>query len=129
MRTVIAALGVLLALPVNAGGSFDVAIEFEPIRKQIPDLWQALSNSLELQQSGWASRIGENVNPALGGARLGPYCLLAKPKGSTGPYTLEICFNTDYLWFDARGNESSLTEASRVEERFVSVEIKPWRDK
>ena len=129
MRIAIAALTTLLALSANAGGSFDVGIEFEPIRKQIPELWQALSSSLEMQQSGWANRIGVNVNPTLGGTRLGPYCLLGKPKGSAGPYTLQVCFNTEYLWLDARGNKSTLAEASRVEEKFVSVEITPWRDK
>jgi hypothetical protein len=129
LRAIVAALCLLFALSARAIGSFQVGIEFEPIRKQIPELWRALSESLELQQSGWANRIGKDVNPRLGGMRLGPYCVLGKPKGASGPYTLKVCFNTEYLWFDAAGNKSTLEEATRVEERFVSVDIEPWRDK
>lgn len=129
MRAIIAALCLPLALSAKADGSFQVDVEFEPIRKQIPALWRALADSLELQRSGWANRIGNGVNPRLGGTRLGPYCVLGRPKGTAGPYSLKVCFNTEYLWFDAAGKKSTLEEATRVEERFVSVDIEPWREK
>jgi hypothetical protein len=129
LRSIVAALCLPIAFSASAAGSFQVGIEFEPIRKQIPELWRALSDSLLLQQSGWANRIGDNVNPRLGGTRIGPYCLLGKPKQTPGPNTLKVCFNTEYLWFDAAGNRSTLEDATRVEERFLSIDIEPWNDK
>lgn len=127
MRLLVLAVFLSISTPSVAGGSFDVNIELKPITNQIPELWQYLTSTLELQQSGWASRIGNEVNPRLGGTRIGPYCLLAKPKTANGPYTMEVCFNTEQLWLDSQGKNCALDRASRVEERFVSVEIKPWR--
>ncbi|WP_163839528.1 hypothetical protein [Pseudoxanthomonas sacheonensis] len=129
MRSLLFAVFLVVSTPAAAGGSFDAHLELKPITNQIPELWQVLTGSLELQQSGWASRIGNEVNPQLGGTRVGPYCLLAKPKSASGPYTLEVCINTEQIWLDSHGKKSTLGQASRVEERFVSVEIKPWRER
>ena len=108
-----------------AGGSFRVDTEFKPIKAQIPELWAALSSAFDIESSGGASMIGNNVNERLGHLRVGPYCLPAKPKGAAGPNTHLICFNTEKKWLDARGRPVDLPEAYSVTERFVSVQIEP----
>jgi hypothetical protein len=101
--------------------------ELKPVTDQVPDLWRFVSRTLDMQESGMANRVGSNVNLHLGGKRVGPYCFLAKPKATPGPYTLEICFNTEHTWYDSRDRETTLDQASRVQERFVSIDIKPWK--
>jgi hypothetical protein len=112
-----------------AAGSFLVDVELKPILDQAPAVRSFLLDALEIQSSGWANRIGNNVNPRLGGTRVGPYCLRAKPRSAPGPYTLEVCVNTEILFFDANGRPTTIEAASRLEEKFLSVEIKPWVEK
>ncbi|MBK8325289.1 MAG: hypothetical protein IPL06_22155 [Betaproteobacteria bacterium] len=125
MRTALAAFFLAAVLPAAAAGSFDADVELMPIRRQVPDLWAALGQSFDLAKSGWANRIGTPVNAELGGRRIGPYCLAAKPKGAPGPNSWEICFNTEAKYSDARGLPALLENAKSVEETFASVEIKP----
>lgn len=125
MRIALAACLLAAALPAAAAGSFDADVELMPIRRQVPDLWSALGQSFDLAKSGWANRIGTPVNADLGGRRIGPYCLGAKPKGAPGPNTWEVCFKTEAKYSDARGLPALLENAKTVEETFASVEIKP----
>src|SRR5262245_30427220 len=111
-----------------AGGSFHVDAEFKPIKDQIPALWAALSSAFDIEASGGANMIGNNVNERLGHRRVGPYCLLAKPKGFPGPKNLRICFNTEPTWLSGTGQPTELREAYSFTERFVSVQIEPWRE-
>lgn len=115
----------LLSTAAHAGGSFTVAIEFSPIKQQIPALWKSLNQAFDLETSGSANMIGSKVNERLGHRRVGPYCLAGKPKGQNGSNTLRFCFITEHLWLDGAGETSSLDEASDVRERFVALEITP----
>jgi hypothetical protein len=131
MRRGLVALCFLLLLVAHShgAGSFLVDVELRPILDQVPAVRSFLLDVLEIQPSGWANRIGNNVNPLLGGTRVGPYCLRAKPGMAPGAYTLEVCVNTEVLFFDAEGRRTTIQAASRVEEKFLSVEIKPWVEK
>lgn len=123
-RNMIASI-IFLCVPASsyAGGSFSVDVEFASIKEQIPGLWASLVNSFELARSGSANMIGSNVNERLGHRRVGPYCLIGKPKGQEGADDLLFCFNTEYLWLDKKGNTSDLQNAYDVKEKFVSLEI------
>lgn len=125
MKNVLALLLVAFALPALAGGTFDVDKDLAPVRQQIPELWGAVTKSFDLAPSGMASRVGANVNARLGGLRVGPWCIPAKPKGAAGPYTYEVCLNTDATWLDAKGKTVDLGKAVKVEEKFSSIEIRP----
>ena len=118
---------VLLALPLaaSANGSFSVDGEFAPVKKQIPALWASLGKAFELPADGWAIRVGDTVNPNLGGKRIGPWCFSTRPKGTKPPDTLVLCVNTEARWLDAKGKPVDMEKAVRVEERFEAVEIKP----
>lgn len=112
----------------RAGGSFAVDEEFALIKAQIPALWQAINTAFELEASGYANMIGNNVNERLGHRRVGPYCLAGKPKAQKGANTFLFCFNTEYLWLDAQGRETVMEKAFEVQEKFVSVEIAPIKN-
>ena len=72
-------------------------------------------------------RIGQNVNPHLGGTRLGPYTVLAKPKGSTGPFVFEVTVTTEAEPLDGAGKPVPLAKARSIKEKFVSVALAPNR--
>lgn len=112
----------------QAGGSFSVTEEFTPIKAQIPVLWQSINTAFELEAGGSASMIGNNVNEHLGHRRVGPYCLAGKPKGQKGTNTFLFCFNTEYLWLDAKGRKTVLEQAFDVKEKFVFLEITPIKE-
>jgi hypothetical protein len=111
----------------NAGGSFQID-DIKPVIAQSPDIEKYLFTTLELAKSGDANRIGGNINPRLGGSRLGPYCIYAKPKGAKGKNTLEVCINTEYHFRDKTGRPCTLEQAYSVTESFVSIEIKPIKE-
>jgi len=110
-----------------AGGSFLID-DIKPVIAQSPDIEKYLFTTLELTKSGQANRIGNNINPRLGGTRLGPYCVYAKPKGAKGKNTLEVCINTEYHFMDKTGRSCTIEQAYSVTESFVSVEIKPIKE-
>ena len=121
-----AALAALLAISALAGasGSFRPDVELVPILDQTPAVRDFVLATLDMAGSGSANRIGNDANALLGGTRLGPYEIAAKPKGSNGPFTLELVFHTAYRFLDASGAEVALADAVRVEERFDFLEIR-----
>jgi hypothetical protein len=72
----------------QGAGSVLVDVELKPIVDQVPAVRSFVLDALEIQTSGWANGIGNSVSPLLGGTRVGPYCLRAKPRNAPGPYTL-----------------------------------------
>lgn len=109
----------------QAGGSVSLE-EVLVILRQNPELLKVVTTSLELNEEGdGASRIGNNVNPNLGGKRVGPYELYARPSKSTGPFIFEVVVTTEKTWLNAAGKPTDLTRAVEVRERLISVEIRP----
>ncbi len=107
-----------------AGGSigFD---EADTYLKQAPLVRAYLLDTLCISDSGMATRVGGNY--PLGGQRIGPYELRAKPRGIIGPYTMNIIINTQQRFFDHNGKEvqqNAIDTAYRIEESFQSVEIR-----
>ncbi len=124
---IIVAAGVLFSPASYAGGSF-ILDDIKPVLGQAPVVEKYLFTGLELEKSGDANRIGSNVNPRLGGTRLGPYCVNAKPKGARGKNTFRVCINTEYQFTDRAGKPCKLEQAYSVKEKFSSVEIKPIKE-
>ena len=78
---VAACLALLLPHASFAGGTFPFS-QLKPILEQKPMLASHLFSTLDFAEWGMASRVGSIVNEKLGGARLGPYRIRAKPKGA-----------------------------------------------
>ena len=107
-----------------AGGSFDFADQLLPLLEQQPELKQYLLSTLDIAPHGYAGRIGSTVNLHLGGTRIGPYVLKAKPKGAKGDYTLELKFHTEKKYLDANDKVSDLVQSVKIIEKLKWVEIK-----
>ena len=107
-----------------AGGSFSTEENLMPLLNQQPKLKAWLLGALELDELGSANRIGNNVNPRLGGLRVGPYVVLAKPKGAPGDFTLELTFNTEISCLNAAGKPTDLDKAHKVTEQLIDVQIR-----
>lgn len=110
-----------------AGGSFAFE-DLLPILQQQPVLAQWLTGGLDFDQTGDAIRIGQNVNPRFGGRRVGPYVILAKPKGAAGPFTLEVTVDTDLICLNAAGKPVDVPKAQTIREKFASVTVKPYQE-
>ena len=110
--------------PSFAGGSFRLDIELEPILNQQPYIKDFVLGTFDIAESGWASRIGQQVNEKFGGRRVGPYHINAKPKGYQGEYIFELIFHTEKKFLDKKGEPTDLINADIIKERFKSLEIK-----
>lgn len=124
------ALAALVSLPGSAawaGGSFSFE-DLRPILQQQPVLAQWLTGGLDFDQTGDAVRIGQNVNPRFGGLRVGPYVILAKPKGASGPFSLEVTVETELICRDAAGKDVEVSEAQTIREKFSSVSVRPCQE-
>ena len=125
------ALAVLISWPgaaAWAGGSFSFEQDLRPILNQQPVLAQWLTGGLDFDQTGDAVRIGQNVNPRLGGLRVGPYVILAKPKGAAGPFTLEVTVETEIICRNQAGKPVDVSQAQTIKEKFSSVTVKPYKE-
>jgi hypothetical protein len=123
-------LAVLVSLPGSAawaGGSFAFE-DLQPILNQQPVLAKWLTSGLEFDQTGDAIRIGQNVNPRFGGRRIGPYVILAKPTGTSGPFTLEVTVETELMCRNAAGKDVDVSEAQTIQEKFSSVTVRPYKE-
>jgi hypothetical protein len=124
----IACLALLAPHTVLAGGTFPLK-HLRPILEREPALAKHLFSTLDFAEWGVSSRVGSTVNERLGGARLGPYRILAKPKGAAGGYTFEVVVYTKKTFLDGSGKEVTLADASSIVERFDYLEIRPVADK
>ena len=114
----------ICSCPVRAGGSFS-RDDLAPVLAQSPIVAEWIAGALELDETGDAVRIGQNINPHLGGMRVGPYVLSAKPKGAPGPFTLEVTVETKLVCLDAAGKATDIGKARRIREEFESVVVRP----
>jgi hypothetical protein len=128
--TCLLAAVVFISLPgamAWAGGSFALE-DLRPILNQQPVLAQWLTGSLDFDETGDAVRIGQNVNPRFGGLRIGPYTILARPKGAAGPFTLEVNVDTELICLDKAGKPVEVDQAVTIKEKFASVTVKPYKE-
>ncbi len=82
-------------------------------------------SSLDLASTAMAAgRFGPHFTH-LGGARIGPYMIPARPKGSTGGDTLEVVVCTRARVLDASGKPTeSASDAVRIDERLTVVMLR-----
>jgi hypothetical protein len=124
-------LAVLISFPGSAawaGGSFSYEQDLLPILNQQPVLAKWLTGGLDFDETGDAIRLGQNVNPRFGGLRVGPYVILAKPKGAAGPFTLEVTVETDLISLNKAGKPVDVSKAQTIEQKFSSVSVKPYQE-
>ena len=107
-----------------AEGSFSFDDELQPILNSIPEIKSYVLNHYSFASSGWANRIGNNVNPRFGGRRLGPYTISATAKDTSFNGAYEISFIPVVQYRDQRGRPTTLENAYMIKEILQSVDIK-----
>src|ERR687890_20247 len=96
---VAAAAFLLAAHRLFAGGSIGWADARSRIQRDDPDLVAWVEQTFDVREVGGAVRVGPQTGgtPAVEGAqvgdRLAPFEFPAKPKGSSGEYTLYLTFD------------------------------------
>jgi hypothetical protein len=128
-------LAVLVVLstvrPALAGGSLD----FEQVRQLLhekPALEVLLTQTLQVEHSGMGVRLGFHW-VHLGGLRIGPYTFKGKPRGKTGPDTLDITICTHVTFVDAKGRaiegvDAAFETATDVREVVTAVILREAKD-
>lgn len=124
-RNLIFFAGLIAGLLPQAHGSGSFSVEdIKPLLKQKKEIYGFLTQSLDLATSGSADRIGQSVNPNLGGTRVAPYIVYAKPKGEKEwVFEIQIDATTEYL--DPTGKPTSLESATSVRETLLAIRISP----
>lgn len=123
--------------PVLGGGSVSFDDQFLPLLQQNKPLAAALLKTFDFRDSVYAqSDFGDHTQ--FGGEKLGPYTVLAKPKGSASEWVFEITVQTTWTVYDRNGQVIALKDengkmtgifepnAVRLEETFDRLTIKPW---
>jgi hypothetical protein len=110
-----------LAANAFAGGS----VSPEKILKLLESdkqLHQFILDSFELDRVGWGRRIG-TYQKYLGGARVGPYTIKVRPKGSDGPWMFALNIEVITRYTDDTGKEVPFKEARKMEEKLKGVTL------
>jgi Ran GTPase-activating protein (RanGAP) involved in mRNA processing and transport len=131
MRMDLWMLLVSLAIPTAsmAGGTVGFG-DIDPLLRRRPALRDFLLSSLELQSTVMAAvRLGPHFEH-LSGARVGPYLLQGKPKGSKDAEPLEVVLCTHFRFLDADGKVAAdETKATRIDEQLTVVMIREAHSK
>jgi hypothetical protein len=109
----------LAAVPgVGAGAGTVNLAEIDPLLRQKPQIHAFLVSAYRMEPTVMAAvRFGPEAKH-LGGARMGPYIIRARPKTPKNAAPLEIVLCTEALFFDAAGKQlPNEKNAVRVEER------------
>ncbi len=128
-----ACLSVLLAMlaaGARAGGSLE-SEKVIALLKQNRALWACLGDTMEFAPVAAGVRCG-NHWPYLGGARMAPYTLQARPKGEK-EYSILVTVECEQRFFDETGYELPMKDgeitdeiirkAARVGETAVSITL------
>jgi hypothetical protein len=116
--------GLVVPIASSAGGTVGLH-DVDPLLRQRPALRDFLISSLDLESTVMAAvRLGPHFEH-LGGARVGPYMLEGRPKGSKGGDPLEIVLCTHVRFLDAAGKVPlDETKATRIDEQLAVVMIR-----
>ncbi len=88
-----------------------------------PDLQTVLSQ-LQLQPMGHSAYLWPDEPSPLRGIRVGPFWLLAKPKGTVGPANLRVVISTRQRFVDPHGDElPNPNGAAAVQQTVESVRV------
>ena len=90
-----------------------------------PDI-NALLSHLEFEPLGHSAYLWPEKPSPLRGVRVGPFWLLARPKGTTGPANLRVVIQTRKLYLDPNGKQlPGLKGASAIQQTVESIQIIP----
>lgn len=106
----------------GGGTAFDA--EVDSILDQQPHLASFVRSQLEFCKASWYPGIRHAGNYSLGGKRLGPYERRVRTKGSGGNFDVVLTVNTSYQGYDAKGKAVEVNQATRVDEKLASIDLR-----
>ena len=118
----------LIAAPARADGSVSFVADVLPLIKARPNFEEFIRSTFHITDTGWGVRIGNEVMPHLGGARMGPYEFQAVWHSRHGDVPVTLVVDTDIKFFDRKGREirnGQLKNAANLKETFSAIEIEP----
>ena len=120
IRTLLLLVCVLVPGVCLGGGTLSLA-EIDSLLRQKPSIRNFLMSSLDMDDTVMAAiRFGPHTK--LGGTRMGPYVIQARPKTPKGASPLEVVLCTDARFFDASGRVTEdEINAVRLEEKLTFV--------
>jgi hypothetical protein len=116
-------LASLFPFTVYAPGTLPLD-DIAALLKQKPELSRPFMEAFDLRDSAVGVRLGPHFKH-LGGARVGPYEVDARARGSHGGYDLKVVICTGLIFLDNRGKKVEMTEATRVEETLQGFIVQP----
>ena len=120
-------LSLLFFIFSPAAARSEGSVSFEGVSKlvlsQDPRIMQVLTDGLNFEQVGTATRIGNSLPH--GGCRVGPYVFRAKQRTSKGDYDLRLTINTDTQFTDANGRTGDSPDASHMIISLQSISLSP----
>jgi hypothetical protein len=122
----IAALFLVLAASclLLADGTLSTAELLDTLSQSNAKLVQTLREGFDLDKDAEGVVIGRAVNPALAGARIGPYTLHGHLKNASAPVDLVITLNTEIVFSDRQGRKTAkVALATHVNETLKSIDI------
>lgn len=124
MRLIVGAVSLLVSASAAWAAGSVISTEYAPLLAQRKEIHDFVSAYLDLDESGSGDRIGQAVNPTLGGTRIAPFFIKAKPRGEKRwTLLLEIQAEVDFL--DADGNRTDLVDAISVRQTLTGIKLTP----
>lgn len=110
-----------------AGASFDFEKHLRPLLERDSALGRHLLDTLEFGRVGVSTRVGRRASRHLGGTRIGPYEIPARPKGSKGAFIFRVTIEAEQVYSDASGKSMLPDEENIFEilDKAVSVNETP----
>jgi hypothetical protein len=114
-RLILGVVLVLMAKTAFAPGTLDLD-EISALLSQQPRIFRALTTGFEIQKTAIGVRLGNHFTH-LGGKRIGPYTLWARPRGSAGPFDIEIQVCTSVTFLNSTGRATDdIIDAAQTKE-------------
>lgn len=114
----------MVAAPAYAPGTLDTT-DLIQLLKQRPEVSKPFLEAFELERVASGARLGSHFTH-LSGARIGPYQVMARPKGSKGPFNIEVwvCTGTEFLDKAGKRTDDEFS-ASRTREYLDGFIVQP----
>jgi hypothetical protein len=107
-----------------APGSLDTN-DLSGLLKQTPEVAQPFLAAFELEASASATRLGSHFTH-LSAARIGPYEVMARARGSGGPFNVHVVICTATSFLDDQGKVTKRESAAvKIEEHLLGLIIQP----
>ncbi|HEX4810949.1 MAG TPA: hypothetical protein VH325_18570 [Bryobacteraceae bacterium] len=127
MRTFFPSIAILLLASsvARCDGTIPVSEVLESLGPTNPELVRVLKEGFDLEPDATATVIGRAVNEQLGGARIGPYTVHGRLRGTPAGAELTLTLDTEIKFLDRQQHPTqNVSNASSVKEKLTHIDIR-----